>query len=1139
MDKVRGIMNAILLAWVLFSVSAINAQGSQVKTLFSVKNVNTIAPECYSDELHTKLMQTDSKYKARHEDLEKSIQSAIENESFSKVGVLTVPIVVHIIHTGEAIGSGSNISDEQVYSAITALNEDYRKMAGTNGDGNGVDCEIEFCLAVRDPQGNPSTGINRVNGSSLPNYASEGISIGAGSGADEVAVKNLSRWPKSDYYNIWIVNEINDNDGGSGTQGFAYFPSAGPSVDGAVLLYNAFGTVGNLKSYTNMNRVTTHEIGHGLNLYHTFQGNSCTESNCSTEGDRVCDTPPTVGNSTNCGAPSCGGNQQVENYLDYTSQTCKNMFTNGQKTRMRAALTGARASLLTSNGCAAVTQYDAGIDEIISPSGSICDGTISPLVVVRNYGSSTLNSFSIQYAVDGNNSSYTFSGSLQSGSTVEVQLPSMTVGAGTHSFTASTSMPNGQQDQYTSNDSQSSNFALVSGSTLTVSFVQDFYGAHNTWELLDASGNVIAQDGPFSGEYGDEHTKTVCAPQGCYTFIMYDSYGDGLIGIAGYELTDSELGIVASGGGSDVGSEESTNFCLGGNGGGQTGTAPSAEFSGNMTSVCAGEAISFTDMSTGDPTSWSWNFSGATNSISSNQNPTGIVYNTPGTYTVTLTASNASGSDVEVKTNYITIGEGTVVTGAVTNVSCHGENVGAIALMVSGAGNTYSWSNGGTTQSINGLYSGTYNVLVTNGTGCQSMSYFTVSEPSALNISVINVTADVDNAGIGSASIDITGGVPPYNVSWSNGVSTMNISNVSAGSYSVDVVDANGCSISQTINIVNNDSNNTSAPEAQFSVDSEQICAGSSVTFMNMSTNSPTAWLWEFEGAVPSTSTAMNPSGIRYDNAGSHDVTLTVSNSYGSDTKLKMNFMVVNETPILTTNIQNTSCHGTDDGSIDLNINGGASPYSVNWSNGAMQEDVTMLVAGQYSVTVSDANGCLKNDAFVIEQPDNIQFSVIGNVPDSCGLGTGSVMIVPNGGTPGYSVSWNDPSQQTDFMLANVHSGEYVAMVSDANDCTSGIAVFIGDTGCGATGIEEFADISLELFPNPFDGSSIFLKYNSTNQVTVEMYDISGSKLVVSIVDTGSQVYEIRPENSLADGMYILRIINGQDIITKKVVVRK
>ncbi|HET6244127.1 MAG: hypothetical protein H0V01_15725, partial [Bacteroidetes bacterium] len=414
--------NYILLHFILnFLLFPVMAQSNQAITAIGQNKTKSIKEPCATHLIHNKLMQTDSEYKNRILANEETIQTIIQQQQNNRAAapIYTIPVVVHVIHTGQAIGTGVNISDAQIFSAITALNQDYRKMAGTNGFGTGVDSEIEFCLAVRDPNGQASTGILRVNGSSVTNYSTQGITAGQGSGANETTVKALSKWPNTSYYNIWIVNEIENNNGGSGIQGYAYYPGAGSAVDGAVIMFNAFGTTGNLKSYTNRNRVATHEMGHGFNLMHTFEGASCTQTNCSTQGDLCCDTPPHLGNNTSCTTRECTNTQQVENYMDYTSETCQNMFTSDQKNRMRAAISGTRASLLTSLGCTPVYTLDAGISDVISPTPSTCATTLNPVVTLRNFGSTTLTSAAINFNIDGGtNQVYNWTGSLATNLTV-------------------------------------------------------------------------------------------------------------------------------------------------------------------------------------------------------------------------------------------------------------------------------------------------------------------------------------------------------------------------------------------------------------------------------------------------------------------------------------------------------------------------------------------------------------------------------------------------------------------------------------------------------------------------------------------------------------------------------------------------
>lgn len=314
---------------------------------------------CITDQLIYKL-RSDKSTAKQLKISEALLQKALTSTNKNANQVYQVPVVIHVMHLGESVGTGNNISNTQIMSGIDQLNEDFR-----NINGLGIDAKIEFVLAKQDPNGNATTGIVRYDASGIPNYSTSGMAV-ATTGADELAVKSASIWPNTSYYNIWLVNEIEGNDGGFGTQGFAYLPGASSARDGAVLLNTAWGDQGTVKNWNNLGVTITHEMGHALGLYHTFfiqndadtTANGCPVNNdCSLEGDLCCDTDPhKVSPSFSCKTDDinpCTGNLYgdiVRNYMDYSDQACQVMFSADQIARMRAALEGPRASLLTSKG---------------------------------------------------------------------------------------------------------------------------------------------------------------------------------------------------------------------------------------------------------------------------------------------------------------------------------------------------------------------------------------------------------------------------------------------------------------------------------------------------------------------------------------------------------------------------------------------------------------------------------------------------------------------------------------------------------------------------------------------------------------------------------------------------------------------
>lgn len=324
-------------------------------------------------------------------------------------GNYVVPVVVHVIHNGETVGSGTNISDAQILSQITVLNNDFKRM---NADTTNTLAEfqpvagkfpITFVMARQDPNGQATNGINRVKGS----QTSWSIS-------DNYAFKSLSYWPAENYLNIWVVNLS------GGLLGFTQLPvsstlqgledaSNDRLTDGVVVDYQAYGTSQagsfNLMNEYNLGRTATHEVGHFFGLRHVWGD----VSGCSGT-DYVSDTPPQDTNY-NGTCPSgvqttCSLHSMYANYMNYTDDACMNIYSKGQVSRMDVIINNSprRVSLLTSIGSQppAPVANDLQLKSINAPGATACSGNLIPLIVIRNFGSNIINSSQIDFSINGN-----------------------------------------------------------------------------------------------------------------------------------------------------------------------------------------------------------------------------------------------------------------------------------------------------------------------------------------------------------------------------------------------------------------------------------------------------------------------------------------------------------------------------------------------------------------------------------------------------------------------------------------------------------------------------------------------------------------------------------------------------------------
>lgn len=420
----------------------------------------------------------------------KRLQQHHSMSILSEEVVYTIPVVVHIIHNGEPIGQGSNLTMDRVLSQIAVLNEDFRRL---NKDTintpdafkpSAVDTRIAFVLAQRDPEGLPTDGVTRTKGSK-ESYAL----------SDNWLLKSHSYWPAEDYLNIWVAPL-------SGQYlGYAQFPqsdtapgledaSANRLTDGVVITHEYFG-INEAASPVSKGRTATHEIGHFLGLKHIWGDGGCSQ-------DDYCEDTPNA-NGPNYGCPSgevfsCGNSNMFQNYMDYTEDGCMNLFTYNQMERMHVVLQNSprRSSLIVSKGGEApvAVAHDLGIKKIITPYPTLCDNTVEPEILIKNYGFEDISSFKILFTINNDTIDSLYQSiNLEPMDSLKVSFPTYALHDTTHfTFDFYIMEVNGAEDENPHNNHKSILANLPS--RISLPFFEDFEGITHAGTVLDPDGRL-------------------------------------------------------------------------------------------------------------------------------------------------------------------------------------------------------------------------------------------------------------------------------------------------------------------------------------------------------------------------------------------------------------------------------------------------------------------------------------------------------------------------------------------------------------------------------------------------------------------------------------------------------------------------
>lgn len=472
-----------------------------------------------------------------------------------------------------------------------------------------------------------------------------------------------------------------------------------------------------------------------------------------------------------------------------------------------------------------------------------------------------------------------------------------------------------------------------------------------------------------------------------------------------------------------------------------------------------------------------------------------------------------------------------------------------------------SWSNGSATEDLTALTAGSYTVSVSDANNCQAQRTFVVSNNTGnLAVTDVAVTSDFCGNSSGAVSLDVNGGALPYIYTWSNGATTQDLSGVPAGDFTLQVRDANNCVASQSFTVGNNSGTMTVQGTTQASSCTsssgtiQQIVSGASANLSyvwndgpttkdrsNLAAGTYTCTITDLSSncslvktyTIIQNNASISLAGVNVtnelcnNNGGSINITtsgngltylwsngattedltgisagnysVTITNSFGC-TYNSSSFVVLNSSGTLNVTEQlviDETCSNSN-GSVNINVAGGTTPYSYSWSNGSTAEDLSGLTAGTYSVIVTDNSGCQRPRSFTVLNSSGtlaIQNAITAN--ETCGNGAGAINLQVSGGTLPLSYSWSNSAVTQD--ISGLSAATYNVTVTDANGCQQQGSYVVGNN---ANSLQAVSQVTNEICDN--NAGSIQLNVTGGTAPYTFLWSTAASTSTISSLDQGT-----------------------------------